>query len=101
MINIENDNSGTGFDQDMHKKEFVQDMNTLLVIDLGGGSFSTTCYSGDTGLLEGRSTCGHPSFGGVDIDRDLAEHYAKQFEEETGIDCRSDHRAMRRLMAEC
>ena len=55
----------------------------------------------DSGMLEVKSTNGDTHLGGADFDQEPVEYCCKQFEEESGIDCRQDVKAMRRLKTEC
>ena len=72
-----------------------------MVVDLGGGSFKITFWVSDQNMLDGKATGGDPYLGGIDIDKELVEYCAQQFEAETGINCRAQWKAMSRLMHEC
>src|ERR1700716_4768781 len=63
---------------------------TILVFDLGGGTFDVSVLDVGDGVLAGRATSGDPHLGGDDFDRRLVDHMAEQFERENGIDLRRD-----------
>jgi molecular chaperone DnaK len=67
---------------------------TVLVFDLGGGTFDVSIL--DVGV-EVRSTAGDTHLGGDDFDRRLVDHLADGFQQENGIDLRSDPQALQRL----
>ena len=77
--------------------------NKLLFINFGGGSLGMEMIQAtlDPELLEVHGANGDPHLGGIDFDQQLVDFCAKQFEEETGLDCRGDAKAMRRLQQEC
>jgi molecular chaperone DnaK len=70
---------------------------TVLVFDLGGGTFDVSILDVGDGVVEVRSTAGDTHLGGDDFDRRLVEHLAEQFKSENGIDLRSDPQALQRL----
>uniref|UniRef100_A0A7S1X0Y9 Heat shock protein 70 n=1 Tax=Tetraselmis chuii TaxID=63592 RepID=A0A7S1X0Y9_9CHLO len=72
--------------------------STVLVFDLGGGTFDVTLLSMESGLLEVKATAGDTHLGGEDFDDRVVHHLASQFESEAGVEgVRADARAMRRL----
>ena len=74
----------------------VQDQ-TVLVYDLGGGTFDVSLVELMGGVVEVRASHGNTRLGGDDFDRRLAEMVAARFEEEHGVDLRQDRRAWARL----
>ncbi len=70
---------------------------TLLIWDLGGGTFDVTILDVGEGVFEVRATCGDPLLGGDDWDAHLMEWMAVRFEELHGVDLRRDRLAMQRL----
>jgi molecular chaperone DnaK len=70
---------------------------TVLVFDLGGGTFDVSILDVGDGVVEVRSTAGDTHLGGDDFDRRLVDYMADQFQKENGIDVRSDPQALQRL----
>jgi molecular chaperone DnaK len=70
---------------------------TVLVFDLGGGTFDVSILDVGDGVVEVRSTAGDTHLGGDDFDRRLVDHLADQFRSENGIDLRADPQALQRL----
>ncbi|MBO0871756.1 MAG: molecular chaperone DnaK [Pseudonocardia sp.] len=70
---------------------------TVLVFDLGGGTFDVSLLDVGDGVVEVRSTAGDSHLGGDDFDRRLVDHLADEFQKENGIDLRSDPQALQRL----
>ncbi|MDG4751602.1 molecular chaperone DnaK [Micromonospora sp. WMMD718] len=70
---------------------------TVLVFDLGGGTFDVSILDVGDGVVEVRSTAGDTHLGGDDFDRRLVDHLAEGFQREHGIDLRNDPQALQRL----
>src|SRR5215813_6161248 len=70
---------------------------TVLVFDLGGGTFDVSILDVGDGVVEVRSTAGDTHLGGDDFDHRLVDHLAEQFRREQGIDLRRDPQALQRL----
>ncbi|MBL1121108.1 molecular chaperone DnaK, partial [Streptomyces sp. 110] len=70
---------------------------TVLVFDLGGGTFDVSVLDVGDGVVEVRSTAGDSHLGGDDFDRRLVDHLADAFQQENGIDLRRDPQALQRL----
>ena len=70
---------------------------TVLVFDLGGGTFDVSILTVGEGVVEVRSTAGDTHLGGDDFDRRLVDFLADQFKNENGIDLRTDPQALQRL----
>src|ERR1044072_622373 len=70
---------------------------TVLVFDLGGGTFDVSILDVGDGVVEVRSTRGDTHLGGDDFDRRLVDHLADDFQKENGIDLRKDPQALQRL----
>jgi molecular chaperone DnaK len=70
---------------------------TVLVFDLGGGTFDVSILTVGEGVVEVRSTAGDTHLGGDDFDRRLVDFLADQFKKENGIDLRTDPQALQRL----
>jgi molecular chaperone DnaK len=70
---------------------------TVLVFDLGGGTFDVSVLDVGDGVVEVRSTAGDSHLGGDDFDRRLVDHLADDFQREQGVDLRQDPQALQRL----
>jgi molecular chaperone DnaK len=70
---------------------------TVLVYDLGGGTFDVSVLDIGDGVIEVRATAGDTHLGGDDFDRRIVDYLADQFKNDTGIDVRSDPQALQRL----
>jgi molecular chaperone DnaK len=71
---------------------------TVLVFDLGGGTFDVSVLDVGDGVVEVRATAGDTHLGGDDFDRRLVDHLAGEFRQQTGIDLRTDPQALQRLV---
>ncbi|BCB73779.1 molecular chaperone DnaK [Phytohabitans flavus] len=70
---------------------------TVLVFDLGGGTFDVSILDVGDGVVEVRATAGDTHLGGDDFDHRLVDHLAGDFQREEGIDLREDPQALQRL----
>jgi molecular chaperone DnaK len=70
---------------------------TVLVFDLGGGTFDVSILDVGEGVVEVRATAGDSHLGGDDFDRRLVDHLADEFQREQGVDLRQDPQALQRL----
>ncbi|HEY2077144.1 MAG TPA: molecular chaperone DnaK [Streptosporangiaceae bacterium] len=70
---------------------------TVLVFDLGGGTFDVSILDIGEGVVEVRATAGDTHLGGDDFDRRLVDYLADEFQRENGIDLRADPQALQRL----
>ncbi|GAA4557847.1 molecular chaperone DnaK [Planotetraspora kaengkrachanensis] len=70
---------------------------TVLVFDLGGGTFDVSILDIGEGVVEVRSTAGDTHLGGDDFDRRIVDHLADEFQRQEGIDLRQDAQALQRL----
>merc|ERR1712013_264805 len=70
---------------------------TILVFDLGGGTFDVSILEVGDGIFEVLATAGDTSLGGDDFDNVLVNWLLKQFKEKEGIDLESDIQALQRL----
>ena len=70
---------------------------TVLVYDLGGGTFDVSILELGDGVFEVKSTAGNNKLGGDDFDQRIIDYLVKTFKEENGIDLSGDAMAMQRL----
>ncbi|GGO45720.1 chaperone protein DnaK [Streptomyces daqingensis] len=71
--------------------------HTVLVFDLGGGTFDVSLLEIGEGLVEVKSTSGDTGLGGDDWDQRVVDHLVKQFKNGHGIDLSKDRMAVQRL----
>jgi molecular chaperone DnaK len=74
-----------------------EDGKTIVVFDLGGGTFDVSVLEIQGGVFEVKATNGDTMLGGEDFDEVLLEHLLKDFKQTSGIDLSSDKLAMQRL----
>lgn len=70
---------------------------TILVFDLGGGTFDVSVLEVGEGVIEVKSTNGDTHLGGDDWDQKITNWAADEFKKEQGIDLRTDKQALQRL----
>ena len=70
---------------------------TVLVFDLGGGTFDVSILELGDGVFEVKSTSGNNHLGGDDFDKRIMDYLVEQFKKENGIDLSNDKMAMQRL----
>ncbi|NET65116.1 MAG: molecular chaperone DnaK [Moorea sp. SIO1G6] len=70
---------------------------TILVFDLGGGTFDVSILEVGDGVFEVLATSGDTHLGGDDFDKKIVDHLAKEFQSAEGIDLRKDKQALQRL----
>jgi molecular chaperone DnaK len=70
---------------------------TIVVYDLGGGTFDISILELGDGVFEVKATNGDTHLGGDDFDQRIIEWLAAEFKREVGIDLRSDRTALQRL----
>ncbi|WP_405958306.1 molecular chaperone DnaK [Streptomyces phaeochromogenes] len=93
VLRIINEPTAAALAYGMDKKEH----ETVLVFDLGGGTFDVSILDVGDGVVEVRSTAGDSHLGGDDFDRRLVDQLADGFQKENGIDLRKDPQALQRL----
>jgi molecular chaperone DnaK len=74
-----------------------EDDQTVLVFDLGGGTFDVSILELGDGIFEVKATSGNNRLGGDDFDEKVIDWMLVEFKKETGIDLSSDKTAMQRL----
>ncbi len=70
---------------------------TILVFDLGGGTFDVSVLEVGDGVFEVLATSGDTHLGGDDFDKKIVDHLAVTFMKNEGIDLRKDRQALQRL----
>jgi molecular chaperone DnaK len=93
VLRIINEPTAAALAYGLEKKE----NETILVFDLGGGTFDVSVLEVGGGLIEVRSTNGDTHLGGDDWDERIVNWVADQFKADNGIDLRQDKQALQRL----
>jgi molecular chaperone DnaK len=93
VLRIINEPTAASLAYGLDKKE----SETILVFDLGGGTFDVSVLEVGDGVVEVKSTSGDTHLGGDDWDDVIVDWMAEQFKQEQGIDLRSDRQALQRL----
>ena len=70
---------------------------TILVFDLGGGTFDVSVLDVGDGVFEVRSTSGDTQLGGLNFDQVIVDWLAEEFLEKEGVDLRRDRQSLQRL----
>jgi len=70
---------------------------TVLVYDLGGGTFDVSILTLGDGVFEVKSTAGNNHLGGDDFDKRVTDYLVEEFRKKEGVDLRNDPYAMQRL----
>ncbi len=93
VLRIINEPTASALAYGLDKKE----NETILVFDLGGGTFDISVLEVGGGVIEVRATNGDTHLGGDDWDERIVNWVADQFKAENGIDLRKDRQALQRL----
>ena len=70
---------------------------TILVFDLGGGTYDVSVLDVGDGVFEVKSVAGDTHLGGDDYDRRIVDWLAEEFKKSNGIDLKTDRQALQRL----
>ena len=93
VLRVVNEPTAAALAYGMEKK----DEQTILVFDLGGGTFDVSVLEVGDGVCEVRSTSGDSHLGGDDFDKCIVDWLAEEFKRDQGIDLRQDSQALQRL----
>ena len=74
-----------------------QRSQTIMVFDLGGGTFDVSILDVGDGVFEVKATSGDTQLGGNDFDRRIVNWLAEEFLEREGVDLRKDRQSLQRL----
>ncbi len=72
-------------------------LQTILVYDLGGGTFDVSILELGDGVFEVKATAGNNRLGGDDFDKRIMDYLVEEFKKENGIDLSKDKMAMQRI----
>src|SRR5215469_16400429 len=93
VLRIINEPTAASLAYGLEKKE----NETILVFDLGGGTFDVSILDVGDGVFEVKATNGDTHLGGDDYDRRVVDWLADEFRKENGIDLKADRQALQRL----
>jgi molecular chaperone DnaK len=93
VLRIINEPTAAALAYGLDKKE----NETILVFDLGGGTFDVSILDVGEGVFQVRATNGDTHLGGDDYDRRIVDWMADEFKKENGIDLKADRQALQRL----
>ncbi|MEW6718263.1 MAG: molecular chaperone DnaK [Chloroflexota bacterium] len=93
VMRIINEPTAAALAYGLDKKE----NETILVFDLGGGTFDVSILDVGDGVIEVKATNGDTHLGGDDWDQHIVNWVAEEFKKDTGIDLRTDRQALQRL----
>ena len=93
VLRIINEPTASSLAYGMDKKKD----ETILVFDLGGGTFDVSILDVGEGVVEVQATSGDTFLGGDDWDQRIADYIADEFKKDQGIDLRQDRQALQRL----
>jgi molecular chaperone DnaK len=96
VLRIINEPTAAALAYGLDKKD-RKDSETILVFDLGGGTFDVSVLELSEGLFEVKSTSGDTNLGGDDWDHRIVDFAASEFKKEHGIDLTKDKQALQRL----
>jgi len=93
VLRIINEPTAAALAYGLDKKE----NETILVFDLGGGTFDVSILEVGDGVIEVKATAGDTHLGGDDYDQRIINWICDEFKKEHGIDLRQDRQALQRL----
>jgi len=93
VLRIINEPTAASLSYGLDKKE----TGTIVVYDLGGGTFDVSVLEIGDGVFEVKSTNGDTFLGGEDFDTKIVQYLIEEFKKESGIDLKSDKLALQRL----
>jgi len=99
VLRIINEPTAAAIAYGLDKK--YQTERNVLIFDLGGGTFDVSLLTLEDGLFEVKATNGNTHLGGEDFDNRLVEYCAGEFRRKTGVDIKSNPKALRRVRASC
>nr|5UMB_A Chain A, Chaperone DnaK [Plasmodium falciparum NF54]5UMB_B Chain B, Chaperone DnaK [Plasmodium falciparum NF54]5UMB_C Chain C, Chaperone DnaK [Plasmodium falciparum NF54]5UMB_D Chain D, Chaperone DnaK [Plasmodium falciparum NF54] len=96
IVRIINEPTAAALAYGLDKKEET----SILVYDLGGGTFDVSILVIDNGVFEVYATAGNTHLGGEDFDQRVMDYFIKMFKKKNNIDLRTDKRAIQKLRKE-
>ncbi|XP_065210335.1 heat shock 70 kDa protein II-like [Planococcus citri] len=99
VLRIINEPTAAAIGYGLDKKDSGE--QTVLIFDLGGGTFDVSILTIDNGVLEVISTAGDTHLGGEDFDDRMVNHFVKEFKQKYKKNIGDNKKALRRLRTAC
>ncbi|KAJ3902191.1 heat shock cognate 70 [Lentinula edodes] len=99
VLRIINEPTAAAIAYGLDKK--VSGERSVLIFDLGGGTFDVSLLTIEEGIFEVKATAGDTHLGGEDFDNRLVNHFIQEFKRKNKKDLSSNPRAVRRLRTAC
>jgi len=98
ILRIINEPTAAAIAYGLDKKD---EEKTILIFDLGGGTFDVSLLSIDDGIFEVKATAGDTHLGGEDFDNILMKYFIDEFKRKHKVDLSDNKRSLRRLKTAC
>jgi len=98
ILRIINEPTAAAIAYGLDKKD---EEKTVLIFDLGGGTFDVSLLSIDDGIFEVKATAGDTHLGGEDFDNLLMKYFIDEFKRKHKLDISDNKRSLRRLKTAC
>ena len=98
ILRIINEPTAAAIAYGLDKKD---EEKTILIFDLGGGTFDVSLLSIDDGIFEVKATAGDTHLGGEDFDNILMKYFIDEFKRKYKVDISDNKRSLRRLKTAC
>ena len=99
MLRIINEPTAAAIAYGLDKKSAAG--KSILIFDLGGGTFDVSVLTINDGVFEVKSTAGDTHLGGEDFDNRVVNHFVAEFKRKHDKDLSTNKRALRRLRTAC
>jgi L1 cell adhesion molecule like protein len=99
VIRIINEPTAAAIAYGLNKED--KNEHSVLIFDLGGGTFDVSILTIDNGVFEVKATAGDTHLGGEDFDNRMVEHFCTEFKQKYSKDLHTNTRAIRRLRTAC
>jgi heat shock protein 1/8 len=99
IIRIINEPTAAAIAYGLNKED--KNEHSVLIFDLGGGTFDVSILTIDNGVFEVKATAGDTHLGGEDFDNRMVEHFCQEFKQKYNKDLHTNPRAIRRLRTAC
>lgn len=97
VLRILNEPTAAALAYELQKKYEDSTGTNVLIYDFGGGTFDVSIITIEDGVLDVKATNGETFLGGDDIDKNIADHFIKEFKQKHNIDLSKVEKAVRRF----
>ena len=101
VLRIINEPTAAAIAYGLDKRSGSSREKTVLIFDLGGGTFDVSLLTIEEGIFEVKATAGDTHLGGEDFDNRMVDHFVKEFQRKFKKDLSGNPRALRRLRSAC